>query len=121
MNTEKMIKAARGYIDLNMPDEALEELESLPLENKDSIEYHFLKACALDIRGEPNEARKVLINSPKKFHNLDIFHINLAHFESKLKNLKSARFHIKEALSINNECIDIIRNDPKLVKLLDEL
>jgi tetratricopeptide (TPR) repeat protein len=81
-------------------------------------EFYLHAAKAYENLGRPEDARAVWISAPSLFHVSGMFHFNLARFEAKLGNRRSAREHIALAIELDPSMQDRAERDPGLRELL---
>jgi tetratricopeptide (TPR) repeat protein len=83
-------------------------------------EFYLMAANAYDSMGRPDEAKAVWVSAPTIFHVSGMFHFNLARYEAKLGNRRSAREHIALAIELDPAMQARARNDPGLRLILEE-
>jgi tetratricopeptide (TPR) repeat protein len=83
-------------------------------------EFYMLAARAYESLGRPDEAKAVWISAPSLFHVSGMFHFNLARFEAKLGNRRSAREHIALAIELDPSMQARAERDPGLRDILAE-
>ncbi|HEX5177533.1 MAG TPA: hypothetical protein VFV83_10910 [Chthoniobacteraceae bacterium] len=146
--TQRALHAADGYLYLGMPEEALQELDSVgkPEQTEPSVllarirvllhlgkwaeaealsgraaiehptedEFTVQHAFALHQLRKGDRAVEVLLSAPEWIRRTGILHYNLACYEARLGDLKTARQCINAAIQINAAMKKNARVDPDL-------
>jgi tetratricopeptide (TPR) repeat protein len=140
MTFERYIRAAEGYADLGMYDDALAELDELDPDQQDRLETLrmrveivlrkrdwrsalrlSLKACQL----YPNESSG-FIHAAFCLHELGlldepVYYYNLGCYDAVLGNLDQAKAYLRASFRLDESFRDMAKNDPDLERIKDEL
>jgi tetratricopeptide (TPR) repeat protein len=98
---QRRLLAASGFCELGLFQEAVEELEGLPVEVK--------------------ETRGVLSVWLAVFPDCAIIHFNLACYDAQLGRLAEARKRLRQAIQIDEGFATLARKDPDLEPIRDEV
>lgn len=82
-------------------------------------EFYLYASRAYEALDRPDQAKAVWVSAPSLFHVSGIFHFNLARFEAKLGNDRSARRHMALAIELDPAMQDRAQKDPGLRALLN--
>jgi hypothetical protein len=149
MGTTDVLRAASGWLDLGLADEALVELEALPFERQSDREVLELKlgaemtqqfwnpasetarllclqdadepmffiwaAFCLHETGDTLAACNWLLRGPKSLFEMAIFHYNLACYLNTLGEVKRARSHLEQAITMDESFREAAREDRDLI------
>lgn len=149
MGTSDVLRAASGWLDLGLADEALVELDTIPFERQSDREVLELKlgaemsqqawnpasdtarllclkdadepmffiwaAFCLHETGDTLAACNWLLRGPKSLFEMAIFHYNLACYLNTLGEVKRARSHLKQAITLDESFREAAREDRDLI------
>ena len=149
MGTMEVLRAASGWLDLGLADEALVELNELPFEqqtNRDVLElkldaemskqawnpasdtarllclqdadepmFFIWAAFCLHETGDTLAACNWLLRGPRSLFEMAIFHYNLACYLNTLGEVKRARSHLSQAITMDESFRETAREDRDLI------
>jgi hypothetical protein len=138
MGVTKTLQAATGWLELGIADEALLELESLPMDIRaqraalelklaaqmvnqswnsaaDEPEFFVRAAFCLHETGDTLAACNWLLRGPKTLFVMAIFHYNLACYLWTLGQTARARSHLQQAITLDESFRETARSDRDLV------